>query len=161
MAPIVVFITQSRSRQGDPGVSGTTQPPPTLLGTGAREAPWPEIAARLSAIGVQWTSEFIETSVFTRQITALLNDDEYRQFQSALAANPAAGVLIRGGGGIRKVRIAIGGRGTSGGARVIYYWAVEKDAILLVFAYAKNVAAELTAKQTVELAKLVKQEFAQ
>jgi hypothetical protein len=103
--------------------------------------------------------EIIETSVFTRQITALLSDDEYRRLQSGLAANPAVGALIRGGGGIRKVRVAVGGRGKSGGARVIYYWAVRRDVILMLFAYSKNVADDLTEKQTADLARQVKKEF--
>jgi hypothetical protein len=103
--------------------------------------------------------ELVETSVFTRQITALLSDEEYRRFQSQLAANPAIGSVIKGGGGIRKVRVAVGSRGKSGGARVIYYRADRKDLILLLYAYPKNVAANLMPKQTTQLAKLVKEEF--
>jgi hypothetical protein len=105
----------------------------------------------------------IETSgaeTFTRQINALLNDEEYGAFQSRIAANPELGALITGGGGIRKIRVAIGSRGKSGGARVIYYWAVRKDVILLLYAYAKNRAANLTPKQVSQLAKVVKEEFA-
>ncbi|MGA2712384.1 MAG: type II toxin-antitoxin system RelE/ParE family toxin [Bryobacteraceae bacterium] len=103
--------------------------------------------------------ELIETSIFTRQITALLGDDEYGEFQSRIAANPEIGVLIRGGGGLRKVRVAIGSRGKSGGARVIYYWAVRKDVILLLYAYPKNARADLTPTQISQLAKVVKEEF--
>jgi len=103
--------------------------------------------------------ELIETSVFARQITELLNDEEYGEFQSRLAANPALGALIRGGGGIRKVRVAVGSRGKRGGARVIYYWAVRKDLILLLYAYPKNVSANLTPKQVEQLARVVKEEF--
>jgi hypothetical protein len=103
--------------------------------------------------------ELIETSTFTRQITALLSDEDYGTFQSRLAANPGHGALIRGGGGIRKVRVAIGSRGKRGGARVIYYWAVRKDLILLLYAYPKNVSADLTPKQVAQLAKVVKEEF--
>ena len=103
--------------------------------------------------------EPIETSIFTRQITALLSDEEYRGFQTRIAATPALGALIRGGGGIRKIRVAVGSRGKSGGARVIYYWAVRKDAILLLYAYPKNVATDLTPKQVSQLAKLVREEF--
>ena len=55
--------------------------------------------------------------------------------------------------------VAMGSRGKSGGARVIYYWAVRKDAILLLYAYAKNVAADLTRNQVEQLAKVVKKEF--
>jgi hypothetical protein len=54
----------------------------------------------------QWrtiqTSELIETSIFTRQIAALLSDDEYRGLQSRIAANPELGAIIKGGGCIRK-----------------------------------------------------------
>ena len=71
--------------------------------------------------------ELIETPTFTRQITALLTYEEYRAFQSRLAANPGLRVRIKGGGGIRKIRVASGGHGKSGGARVIYYWAVPKE----------------------------------
>jgi hypothetical protein len=103
--------------------------------------------------------ELIETSVFTRQITALLSDEEYGGFQLRIAAHPELGALIRGGGGIRKVRVAVGSRGKSGGARVIYYWAVRKNVILLLYAYPKNAAADLTPKQVSQLAKVVKEEF--
>jgi hypothetical protein len=103
--------------------------------------------------------ELIETSTFTRQITALLSDEEYGAFQSRLAANPGLGALIKGGGGVRKIRVAVGSRGKRGGARVIYYWAVRKNVILLLFAYAKNVSADLTPTQAAQLAKVVKEEF--
>ena len=103
--------------------------------------------------------ELIETSTFTRQIAALLSDEDYGAFQSRLAANPGLGALIKGGGGIRKIRVAAGSRGRRGGARVIYYWAVRKDLILLLYAYPKNVSADLTSKQVAQLAKAVKEEF--
>jgi len=103
--------------------------------------------------------ELVETAAFTKQIDALLSAEEYREFQAALADNPQAGVLIKGGGGIRKIRVAVGSRGKSGGARVIYYWAVRKDLILILFAYPKNEAANLTTKQVSQLAKAVKEEF--
>ena len=74
-------------------------------------------------------------------------------------ANPDLGALIKGGGGIRKVRVAVGSRGKSGGALVIYYWAVGKDVIVMLYAYPKNVTADLTARQVSQLAKVVKEEF--
>ena len=103
--------------------------------------------------------ELIETSTFTRQMTALLSDEDYGKFQSWLAANPGLGALIKGGGGIRKIRVGVGSRGKRGGARVIYYWAVRRDLILLLYAYPKNVSADLTPKQVAQLAKAVKEEF--
>ena len=89
----------------------------------------------------------------------LLDGEEYREFQSRLAANPQLGALIKRGGGIHKVRVAIGLRGKRGGARVIYYWAVRRNVILLLYAYPKNVTADLTPKQVSQLARAVKEEF--
>jgi mRNA-degrading endonuclease RelE of RelBE toxin-antitoxin system len=75
------------------------------------------------AIGVYHNSmEFIETPTFTRLITSLLPDDEYRLLQTELVENPEKGALIKNGGGIRKVRFAAQSKGKSGGIRVIYYW---------------------------------------
>jgi hypothetical protein len=103
--------------------------------------------------------ELIETSTFTREITTLLTDEEYGLFQSRLAANPGLGALIKGGGGIRKVRLAVRSHGKCGGARVIYYWAVQRGLIVLLYAYPKNESADLTPKQVAQLAKIVKEEF--
>ena len=58
--------------------------------------------------------EVIETSTFTRQIAALLSDEDYGAFQSRLAANPGLGALIKGGSGIRKTRVGFGSRGKRG-----------------------------------------------
>ena len=103
--------------------------------------------------------ELIETSTFTRQIAGLIGDEEYRESQCRLAANPGLGALIKGGGGIRKTRVGVGSRGKRGGARVIYYWAVRRDLILLLYAYAKNVSADLTSRQLTRLAGVIKEEF--
>ena len=51
--------------------------------------------------------EFIETSIFTRMVTALLSDEEYRALQNKLMNDPESGDLIKGGGGIRKLRHAL------------------------------------------------------
>jgi mRNA-degrading endonuclease RelE of RelBE toxin-antitoxin system len=103
--------------------------------------------------------ELVETSVFTGQIAELLDEETYRQFQIRLAESPAMGPLIRSGGGIRKVRVAMEGRGKRGGARVIYYWAVNHDRILLLFCYAKNESADLTPRQVAQLARIVREEY--
>lgn len=69
------------------------------------------------------------------------------------------GAVIKGGGGIRKVRVAVGSRGKGGGARVIYYGAVRRDVISLLYGYPENVTSDLTPKQFSQLAKVVKEEF--
>lgn len=79
---------------------------------------------------------------------------------AARGGSPSRDVInIKGSGGIRPARVAVGSRGKSGGARVIYYWAVRQDMILLLYAYPKNVRADLPPKQVFQLAKFVKEEF--
>lgn len=103
--------------------------------------------------------QFIETSVFTRQVTALLSDDEYSQLQIALSAHPDLGVIIPHSGGLRKVRWSITGQGKRGGVRAIYYWVVAEDQILMLFMYSKNEKDDLTTQQLKVLREVVEKEF--
>jgi hypothetical protein len=100
--------------------------------------------------------EFVETPLFTRLITALLNDEEYRALQNALLLNPDAGDVIKNGGGIRKLRHALAGKGKSGGIRTIYYWAKSKDQIYMLLAYPKSKKDTLSEQETTILRNLVK-----
>jgi hypothetical protein len=102
---------------------------------------------------------FLETPVFTRRIKELVNDDQYRQLQLRLLARPDAGDLIPGSGGLRKIRLAMAGRGKRGGSRVIYYWMTAKSQIYMLLVYAKNEQDDLTAEQLKELRALVKEEL--
>ena len=90
---------------------------------------------------------FIETSTFTKQLPSHLDDDSYAALQAFLSVHPEAGDLIRGTGGIRKIRWAMLGRGKRGGSRVIYYWRTEQDHIYLLTVYAKGVKDDLTAAE--------------
>ena len=101
--------------------------------------------------------EFKETSVFTRQIQQLLPDDQYREFQQELIFNPAAGDLIKGSGGLRKIRWKSAFGGKRGGIRVIYYWFVEDSEIFLLLAYGKNEKSDLSPKEVKFLRALVKE----
>jgi hypothetical protein len=101
--------------------------------------------------------EFIETSVFTKLIVRLLPDDSYRLLQDDLAKNPQAGDLMPAGGGIRKLRFALPGKGKRGGARLIYYWQASKDKIYLLLAYAKTKKENLEPAQIKILKTLVKE----
>lgn len=47
---------------------------------------------------------FVETSVFTNAVVEVLTDDEYRALQTALIVRPSQGAVLRGTGGLRKVR---------------------------------------------------------
>jgi len=90
--------------------------------------------------------EFIETSTFTRQVQEMLSDEEYRGLQNALAENPESGDLIKGGGGIRKVRHAAQGRGKSVGVRAIYYGIKDRHQIYMLVVYPKSKKDDLSDK---------------
>ncbi len=64
---------------------------------------------------------FIESSVFERICPVYLDDDEYTELQEHLILNPEGGEVVRGSGGVRKLRWARAGMGKRGGLRVIYY----------------------------------------
>ncbi|MCX7546298.1 type II toxin-antitoxin system RelE/ParE family toxin [Marinicella gelatinilytica] len=94
---------------------------------------------------------FIETPIFTRQIQSLMNDDMYGELQKALIFKPDTGDLIKGSGGLRKVRWKLKGTGKSGGVRVIYYWYTSAEQIYMIFAYPKSKQDNLTAEQLAAL----------
>jgi hypothetical protein len=89
----------------------------------------------------------VETSVFTRQLRELLPDEEYWKLQTALVDRPDMGMVIRGTGGLRKTRWALPGKGKRGGVRVIYYWAVAKEQLLMLFMYPKTERDDLSPAQ--------------
>lgn len=88
---------------------------------------------------------FIETPTFTRLITELVADDAYASFQQELAGNPERGRLMSGCGGVRKVRLALPGKGKSGGARVCYLYLKHHDTIYLLYVFTKGDADNLSA----------------
>lgn len=98
---------------------------------------------------------FVELPFFVRCAQDLFSDDDLRELQVTLLENPTAGDLIPGGRGLRKLRVPLPGRGKRGGARVIYYHWVSHDPCYLVFAFAKNVAADLTRDQLRRLADVI------
>lgn len=102
---------------------------------------------------------FIETPFFTEDLLEAISDDEYREFQDAVSLNPELGNLIPGGGGLRKVRWNLPGRGKRGGMRIIYYWVIARDIIYLVMCYKKTRQENLTPDQLAFLKRLVKGEF--
>lgn len=103
--------------------------------------------------------QFIETSVFTRQVTSLLADEEYRQLQVALTARPDLGAVIPGSGGLRKARWSMAKKGKRGGVRVIYYRVVTQEQILMLFMYPKSKRDDLSSKQLKVLREIVEKEY--
>lgn len=86
---------------------------------------------------------FVETRLFTQLVQSYLSDDEYSALQAALVANPEAGDVVRGSGGVRKLRWGLGSRGKRGGVRVIYYLRLRQGQIWMLTMYAKNETATL------------------
>ena len=81
---------------------------------------------------------FIETSVFTKHLSKYMKDEEYRLFQLCIMDSPEKGAIVKGSGGVRKIRWAINNKGKSGGIRVIYYWKESASETWLLTLYAKN-----------------------
>ena len=90
--------------------------------------------------------EFIESLAFSRIITDLVSDEAYAEFQSDLAKHPEQGGPMAGCGGIRKARLALPGKGKSGGLRIIYYYLKNHETIYLLYAFTKGEADNLSAE---------------
>jgi mRNA-degrading endonuclease RelE of RelBE toxin-antitoxin system len=85
--------------------------------------------------------QFVETTVFTEAITELLDDDAYSALQAALLLRPQAGPVIRGSGGLRKVRWSLQGIGKRGGIRVIYYWDESTETFYMLYVFRVRISA--------------------
>lgn len=86
----------------------------------------------------------------------ILGDDEVlRGLQNELLQQPERGDVLRGGAGLRKMRLGLKGKGKSGGARVIYLYLKDIDTIVLVTLYSKSDQTNLSPKDTAILAALV------
>ena len=90
---------------------------------------------------------FIETSTFTRQLPRHHDDDGYAALRASLSVHPQAGDVIRGTGGVRKIRWAMPGRAKRGGSRIIYCWLAKEEHIYLLTVYAKGAKDDLSAAE--------------
>lgn len=100
---------------------------------------------------------FVETSLFSKLLGDYLRDDEYRLLQNHLIEYPDAGDVIRGSGGVRKVRWASGGKGKSGGVRVIYYWVKADEQTFFLTLYGKGEKENLSAADLKRVVKLLEE----
>jgi hypothetical protein len=89
--------------------------------------------------------EFIETPLFTKEASRYLDDDNFQGLQAYLDKHPDAGDVVRGTGGVRKLRWGATGRGKRGGLRVIYFLRVRQEQIWLLTLYGKNVRDNIPA----------------
>lgn len=97
---------------------------------------------------------FWEWPGFAEKLYRIASEEEYAPLQNSLEREPEKGALIQGLGGARKIRMAIRGRGKSGGARVIYYLKTKKG-IFLLDIYAKGNRKDLNEEERKVIARLV------
>lgn len=67
------------------------------------------------------SAHYVETPTFIAEAARVWSEEERLDFFGWIAADPGAGVVVRGSGGCRKVRWSRPGTGKSGGVRVIYF----------------------------------------
>ena len=98
----------------------------------------------------------IETPHYLRKAERVMAEPERRAVVDLIAANPGAGNMIPEGGGIRKLRVPLQGRGKRGGARVIYYHHSDRFPVFLLTVFAKNEQGDLSMAERHQLADAVK-----
>lgn len=98
---------------------------------------------------------FIETSLFTKLLGDYLSDEEYAALQTHLIAHPEDGAIIRGLGGVRKIRWRSRGKGKSGGVRIIYYWATAAHQTFMLTLYGKGEKENLSSADLRQVARLL------
>ena len=91
--------------------------------------------------------EIIETKIYTKYITELLTDDQYKELQQYLIEFPKGGDVIKGSGGLRKLRWESKNKGKSAGIRNIYYYYESESVIYMIYIYKKSKIEDLTPKQ--------------
>ena len=95
----------------------------------------------------------VELPEFLRRSDKLLSHSERTSIINYLAAHPAAGDIMQGTGGIRKLRWSAQGKGKSGGVRVIYYYHNESMPLFLLTLFGKGEKANLSQAERNDLAK--------
>ena len=97
-----------------------------------------------------------ELPEYLRRAERLLSEQARTDLVDYLAAHPKAGVIMRGTGGIRKLRWARAGMGKSGGVRVIYYYHDEQMTLYLLTMFGKGTKDNLTHAEQNALRRLVR-----
>ena len=93
----------------------------------------------------------VETLLFQRQWPLYWTEEQRGEFASFVAEHPAAGDVVPGSGGIRKVRWSRAGSGKSGGVLVIYFTRTAEGEVVLLTLYAKAKTDNLTAATLKEI----------
>ena len=98
----------------------------------------------------------VETDEFLAATRKLMDDTEREELVDFLAHHPAAGVVVPGTGGVRKLRWGLEGRGKRSGARVIYFFHDMEMPLYIMTAYAKNERENLSQAEVSTLQKIAR-----
>lgn len=102
------------------------------------------------------TRIFVELPIFRSRWKDMgLNDDDLKRLQEELLADPKIGAVMRGTGGVRKMRFAFEQRGKSGSIRVIYVDFEIYEKIFLITAYPKSEKDNLTDAERNEIKQMI------
>lgn len=97
----------------------------------------------------------VELTSFKRAVKKLLSEESIDNLKLFLSENPAAGDMIKGTGGLKKIRWSLdNNKGKSGGSRVIYYYQNENKPLFLITIYTKSEKENLTQEEVNIFAKL-------
>lgn len=103
------------------------------------------------------TREFVILPSFEMKWKNLgLNDDDLARLESELISNPKIGPVMRGTGGVRKMRFAFEGRGKSGSLRVIYVDFEVYEKLYLVDVFQKSEQENLSDEERNNMKQIVK-----
>jgi hypothetical protein len=105
---------------------------------------------------------FIELPLFTTLVAQVTDDHFLNQLQNDLLKNPEKGDIVPRLQGLRKVRMALQGRSRAGGARVIYLYLPQHQAVVFFYIYTKAKSENLTPDQEKRLraaVEIIKREF--
>ena len=110
----------------------------------------------IGAVVERWIS-VVETRSYQARAQKLLTQEEQERVIEMIARDPTCGVIMKGTGGVRKVRVAIGERGKSGGVRVVYFFHSEDVPTFLLTLFAKNEKDNLSMAERNQLATFVEE----
>ena len=100
--------------------------------------------------------EFIMMPEFDKMWAKIgLKDEDLRKLQLEILLNPKSGEVIRGTGGLRKMRFALEGKGKSGSVRVLYVDFVIFEKIYFITAYHKSQKINLSETERNNIKKLI------
>jgi len=102
--------------------------------------------------------KIVRTAIFSRCLKKLhAKEADVMALEEAIAANPEAGDVIPGLGGLRKIRFAMGGKGKRSGGRAVYFLVLADDTVFMLFAYSKAAQEDLSQAQKRMLLKFVEE----